>query len=128
MDNAEVLRRAVDELWNVGRLDEYMEIYADDAELQPNASFPDLGVTISGKDAIHKFFRNINTPTTWEKMQTVGDKVIASFQWDSGSAGGSPTWTLVYTFNPDGLVVRAQYFQDRLDALCAAGFTTPAEA
>ena len=128
MDNAEILRRAVDELWNVGRLDEYMEIYADDAELQPNASFPDLGVTINGKDAIHKFFSKINTPTTWKKFQTVGDKVIASFQWDSGSAGGSPTWTLVYTFSQDGLVVRAQYFQDRLDALCAAGFTTPAEA
>jgi hypothetical protein len=121
MDNVEILRRAVDDLWNAGRLDEYMEIYAEDAELQPNASFPDLGVTISGKDAIHRFFKKINTPTTWKDFQTIGDKVIASFQWDSGDAGGSPTWTLVYTFK-DGLVVRAQYFQDRLDALCAAGF------
>jgi len=121
MDNVEILRRAVDDLWNVGRLDEYMEIYADDAELQPRASFPDLGVTITGREAIHQFFEKINTPVTWGEFQTIGDKVIASFQWDAGSAGGSPTWTLVYTFRA-GLVVRAQYFQDRLDALCAAGF------
>src|SRR5438309_2268370 len=45
MDNAAILRRAVDELWNVGRLDEYMEIYTDDAPLQPQARFPDLGPT-----------------------------------------------------------------------------------
>jgi len=122
MDNAELLRWAVDELWNHGKLDEYMEIYAEDAELNPKASFPDLGVAVSGRDAIHEFFKAINTPTTWGEFQTVGDKVIASFTWDAGSAGGSREWTLVYTFR-NGLVVRAQYFQDRLDALCAAGFT-----
>jgi len=122
MDNTAILRRAVDELWNVGRLDEYMEIYTDDAELQPQARFPDLGPTITGREAIHKFFAGINLPVTWGEFQTVGDKVVASFTWDAGAAGGSPSWTLVYTFR-DGKVVLAQYFQDRLDALCAAGFT-----
>jgi len=121
MDNTEILRRAVDELWNVGRLDEYMEIYTDDAELQPQARFPDLGPTITGREAIHRFFKGINAPVTWGEFQTVGDKVIASFTWDTGEAGGSPSWTLVYRFR-DGKVVLAQYFQDRLDALCAAGF------
>jgi hypothetical protein len=121
MDNAEILRRAVDELWNAGRLDEYMEIYSDDAELQPQARFPDLGPTITGRNAIHTFFAGVHTPVTWGEFRTVGDKVIASFRWDAGAAGGSPEWTLVYTFR-DGKVTRAQYFQDRLDALCAAGF------
>ena len=126
MDNSELLRWAVDELWNHHKLDEYMKIYADDAELNPKARFPDLGVTVRGREAIHEFFKDINIPVTWREVQTVGDKVIASFTWDTGSAGGSKEWTLVYTFR-NGLVVLAQYFQDRLDALCAAGFT-PAEA
>src|SRR5882724_1362493 len=98
MDNAAILRRAVDELWNVGRLDEYMDIYTADAELQPRARFPDLGPRITGREAIRTSFAGINAPVTWGESQTVGDKVVASFTWDTGAAGGSPTWTLVYTF------------------------------
>ena len=113
MDNAAILRRAVDELWNVGRLDEYMEIYTDDAELQPQARFPDLGPTITGREAIHRFFKGINAPVTWGEFQTVGEKVIASFTWDTGEAGGSPSWTLVYMFR-DGKVVEHWGMNDAL--------------
>jgi ketosteroid isomerase-like protein len=119
--NAEILRRAVEDLWNPGLLDEYMEIYADDAELQPQARFPDLGMTVTGRAAIHQFFKGIHQPVTLGEFQTTGDKVIVSFTWGTDSGGeGSPDWTLVYTFS-DGKAVLAQYFTNRTHALCAAG-------
>lgn len=121
MDNTDILRRAVEELWNPGRLDEYMELYADDAELQPQASFPDLGRTVTGREAIRRFFDGIHQPVTLGEFQTAGDLVIWSFRWGTGAAAGdSPDWTLVYTFR-DGKAVRAQYFEDRSHALQAAG-------
>ena len=50
---------------------------------------------------------------TWQTNPTclrveVGDKVIASFTWDTGEAGGSPSWTLVYTFR-DGRILRIEW-------------------
>lgn len=121
MDNAEILRHAVEDLWNPGRLDEYMELYTDDAELNPQARFPDLGRTVTGREAIHQFFKGIHQPVTLGEHQVVDDRVIWSFRWgtDAGDAG-SPDWTLVYTFR-DGKAVRAQYFQHRADALQASG-------
>ena len=119
MDNAEILRRAVEDLWNAGLLDEYMDIYAEDAELQPRARFPDLGRTVTGREAIREFFKGIHQPVTLGEFQTAGDKVIVSFQWGLGGADGSPDWTLVYTFR-DGKAVRAQYFAERAHALAAA--------
>ncbi|HEV7687147.1 MAG TPA: nuclear transport factor 2 family protein [Acidimicrobiia bacterium] len=122
--NAEILRRAVEDLWNPGLLDEYMEIYADDAELQPQARFPDLGTTVTGRAAIHQFFKGIHQPVTLREFQTTGDKVIVSFTWGTDPGGdGSPDWTLVYTFR-DGKAVLAQYFTNRTHALCAAGLAT----
>ncbi|MDQ1507683.1 MAG: hypothetical protein QOD57_5410 [Actinomycetota bacterium] len=119
--NAEILRRAVEDLWNPGLLDEYMEIYADDAELQPQARFPDLGKTVTGREAIHEFFKGIHQPVTLGEFQTTGDKVIVSFTWGTAPGGdGSPDWTLVYTFR-DGKAILAQYFANRTHALCAAG-------
>ena len=119
--NAEILRRAVEDLWNPGLLDEYMEIYADDAELQPQARFPDLGMTVTGRAAIHQFFKGIHQPVTLGEFQTTGDKVIVSFTWGSDVGGSaSPDWTLVYTFR-DRKAVLAQYFTNRSHALCAAG-------
>lgn len=120
--NAELLRRAVEDLWNVGRLDEYMEIYADDAQLQPQARFPDLGRTVTGRDAIHEFFKGIHQPVTLGEFQTEGDKVIVSFTWGDEPEVvdvDAPDWTLVYTFR-DGKAVLAQYFTDRSHALAAA--------
>jgi ketosteroid isomerase-like protein len=122
--NAEILRRAVEDLWNPGLLDEYMEIYADDAELQPQARFPDLGKTVTGREAIHEFFKGIHQPVTLGEFQTTGDKVIVSFTWGTAPGGdGSPDWTLVYTFR-DGKAILAQYFANRTHALCAAGLAT----
>ena len=121
MDNAEILRHAVEDLWNPGLLDEYMEIYAADAELQPRARFPEPGRTVTGRDAIREFFDEIHQPVTLGEYQTVGDKVIWSFRWGTDpAADGSPDWTLVYTFR-DGKAVRAEYFQDRTHALQSAG-------
>jgi ketosteroid isomerase-like protein len=126
MDNAEILRRAVEDLWNPGRLDEYMAIYADDAELQPQARFPDYGRTVTGREAIHRFFEGIHQPVRLGEFQTVGDKVIVSFRWGTDADDGveaGPDWSLVYTFS-DGKVVRAQYFVERAHALRAAGLAT----
>jgi ketosteroid isomerase-like protein len=123
VNNADILRHAVEDLWNPGRLDEYMEIYTDDAELHPQARFPDLGRTVSGREAIHQFFKGIHQPVTLGEHQTVGDKVIWSFRWGTGAGNAaSSDWTLVYTFR-DGKAVRAQYFQNRTDALQSAGLT-----
>jgi ketosteroid isomerase-like protein len=124
--NAEILRRAVEDLWNPGLLDEYMEIYADDAELQPQARFPDLGTTVTGRAAIQQFFKGIHQPVTLGEFRTTGDKVIVSFTWGTDPGGdGSPDWTLVYTFR-DGKAVLAQYFTNRTHALCAAGLAAAA--
>jgi hypothetical protein len=123
VNNAEILRHAVEDLWNPGRLDEYMEIYTVDAELNPQAHFPDLGRTVSGREAIHQFFKGIHQPVTLGEYQTGDDKVIWSFRWGTGAGNAaSPDWTLVYTFR-DGKAVRAQYFQNRTDALQSAGLT-----
>lgn len=121
--NAEILRRAVEDLWNPGQLDEYMEIYAEDAQLQPQARFPDLGRTVTGRAAIQEFFQGIHQPVTMGEFQTTGDKVVMSFAWGTDPGpDASFDWTLVYTFR-DGKAVLAQYFAHRAHALAAAGLT-----
>lgn len=122
-DNVELLRRAVEDLWNLGDLDTYMDIYTDDAVLQPDARFPDTGATIKGRDEIHRFFKKIHQPVVFGEMQAVGDKVLASFRWGAklaADAPDKPDWSLLYTYR-DGKAVLAQYFADRDHALRAAG-------
>ena len=73
-----------------------------------------------GKRPIGHF---VHQPVTLGEYQTVDDKVIWSFRWGTGGGNAaSPDWTLVYTFR-DGKAVRAQYFQNRTDALQSAGLT-----
>src|ERR1700754_1875168 len=119
--NIELLRRSVDELWNTGQMDRYMEIYAEDAELQPDAGSP-TGDTVRGREPIQRFFEKIHAPVAPGVFEDHDGGVLMSFAWHAGDAAAStdaqPDWTLIYTFR-DGKVTRAQYFRNREDALSA---------
>jgi ketosteroid isomerase-like protein len=132
--NVTLLRDSVNTLWNHGDVDGFMRPFTEDAELNPEARFPDLGRTVHGRAQITEFMKAIHRPVVLGRVEESGDQVIYSFAWiPEGSTAAdvdadASDWTLVYTF-ADGQIVRAQYFRQRADAIeCAKAHASIAQA
>jgi ketosteroid isomerase-like protein len=113
------MRRTVEELWNRGDLAGFMAAFTEDAELQPQAGYPDGGAVIRGKQEITQFFEGILRPVELGTMQAVGQDVMCSFRWAGSPADTGFDWTFLYRFEGER-IVRARYFTDSGQALRAA--------
>ena len=110
-DKAEQLRAAVEQVWNRGDVDGFMASFADDAELQPDATHPDGGRTITGKADITRFFTLIHRPVDLGSLEVVGSQVMCRFRWADSTPDVAYDWAFLYQFNGDR-VVRARYYRD----------------
>jgi ketosteroid isomerase-like protein len=118
-DRVEHMRRTVEDRWNHGDVAGFMAAFTDDAELQPQAGYPDGGPTVRGKEEITRFFERIHQPVELGSIEEVGDQVMCSFRWSGSRAESGYDWTFLYRFEGDR-IVRARYFQDAGAALQAA--------
>jgi ketosteroid isomerase-like protein len=118
------------ELWNSGDIDEFMALFADDAEVLPAPEFIEGGVK-RGSEEIRGFYAGLRQ--AWEDttvidrdLRALGDQVIQAFEWRAtGEASGIETsseWVSVITFRA-GRIARVQFFSDPADAIEAAGVT-----
>jgi ketosteroid isomerase-like protein len=119
LEPAERLRRAVEQEWNHGDVAGFTRCFAEDAELQPDATYPDGGTTITGRGEITRFFRSIHRPVELGPLSTVGDQVMCRFRWADSSPEVAFDWAFLYRFEGEH-VVRARYYRDADHASLAA--------
>jgi hypothetical protein len=118
-DKSEHLRRTVEDVWNHGDVEGFMVAFADDAELQPEATYPDGGPTVTGKAAITRFFHKIHRPVELGALEEIGDQVMCSFRWSGSAPETRYDWAFLYRFDGDR-IVRARYYRDVEHARSAA--------
>ena len=109
-DPVEHLRRSVEEFWNVGDVATFMEPFAEDAVLAPQADVDDDGPLIHGKAAITRFFERTHRPVEWTSLRAVGEsQVLASFRRAGTSEAAEDEWVLLYEY-AGRTIVRARYY------------------
>jgi long-subunit acyl-CoA synthetase (AMP-forming) len=109
-DPVEHLRTSVEKYWNVGDVAAFMEPFAEDAVLAPQADTDDDGPLIHGKDKITRFFERTHRPVVWTSLRAVGEsQVLASFRRQGTPEAAEDEWFLLYEY--DGrTIVRARYY------------------
>jgi len=122
-----LLGRATD-AWNAGDFEVFIGSFSADAVVVSDPRFP-AGGTFEGRDAIRGFFEDVQTDwqggsrVDYHELREVGGRVFGAFTWSGrGKASGVDTsidiavlWTI-----RDGVIVRAEYFFERDEALKAA--------
>jgi ketosteroid isomerase-like protein len=126
-ENVEILRR-LHEALNRGDLDNAVQYLHPEVELRPGIVAPDQSSLYRGRDGVQQFFETVYE--AFEEQRTdigeiieVGDRVLAVEDWRvRGRDGIELQFEVIdlYTFR-DGLIVRADGFVDRSEALEAAG-------
>jgi ketosteroid isomerase-like protein len=127
-DGLQVTRRWF-ETWNAGDLDGFIELYSEDAEMIPPASWVETG-TINGRAGIRQFFMGLKE--AWEGEDTAvlqelfpaGEDVVSRMDWQvKGRASGIDTHLAITNVNTivDGKIVRQRHYLDHGEALEALG-------
>lgn len=110
-DKVEHMRHTVEDVWNHGDVEGFMVAFVDDAELQPEAGYPDGGPTITGKPEITRFFHKIHRPVELGTLEEIGDQVMCSFRWQGSPPETSYDWAFLYRFAGDR-ILRARYYRE----------------
>jgi ketosteroid isomerase-like protein len=126
-ENVEILRRLHRAL-NRGDLDNAVQHLHPDVELRPGIVAPDQSSLYRGRDGVKQFFATVYAAFEEQRIDIgeiieAGDRVLAVEGWRvRGRDGIELDFEVidVYTFR-DGLIVRADGFVDRDEALEAAG-------
>jgi uncharacterized protein (TIGR02246 family) len=123
------LVRAWFDAWNNGDMDTFVAMFAADAEMLTDPSFPEAG-QFRGRQAIRNWSKGLTE--SWEGQSQVvikelfqaGDCVVAWWDWAArGLASGMETrmdLTSLHTIE-NGKIVRLQYFFNHDEALEAVG-------
>jgi len=129
-ENVEIVRRFF-AAFTAGDMDAFMALFADDAVVETDPSFPEGG-TLVGPEAIRRFHEGLREgwrgggEVVAKDVRTARDRVFASFDWTAiGEASGIQTssqWYLVFWLS-DGKIARFRYFRSRAEALEAAGLS-----
>jgi ketosteroid isomerase-like protein len=125
--NVEVMRRGID-AWNRDDRDEWLAVFAPDAEWHTTGRFADRGV-YRGREALVRYWAEFREDveelgSAVSEIRAVGDKVlVAATAMGRGRRSKAsfevPVW-FVTTFR-DGLVVRVETHDDPEPALEAVG-------
>jgi ketosteroid isomerase-like protein len=126
-ENVEVMREGID-AWNRDDRDEWLAVFAADAEWHTTGRFADRGV-YRGREALARYWLEFREDveelsTSVAEIRAVGDKVMVAATATgrgrrSKAAFGVPVW-FVSTFR-DGLVVRVETHDDPQQAFEAVG-------
>jgi len=125
-ENVEIARRGV-EAWNTGGPDALSRFWAEDIVWHDAPNVPD-GSVYEGREATVEHLRQMVAATPFqldvEELIDLGDQVFCAFRMhvhgpQSGLDIDGP-WLQVLEMR-DGLAVRIRNFQDRTQALEAAG-------
>ena len=114
--------------FNRGDLDDALQYLHPEGELRPGIVAPDQRSRYRGRDEVKEFFESIYDAfaEVWAELGEVlerGDRILAVERWRvRGRDGIKLDFEVidVYTFR-DGLLVRADGFRDKAEALKAAG-------
>ena len=125
----EIVRR-LHEALNRGDLDDAVQYMHPEVELRPGIVAPDQRSLYRGRDGVKRFFETIydafeEVRAEIEETIDAGEQVFAVERWRvRGRDGIELDFEVidVYTFR-DGLMVRAEGFLDRAEALEAAGLS-----
>jgi len=127
-DNVKLIRRSF-AVFTAGDMDAFADLFADDAVVQTDPSFPEGG-TLVGQEPIRRFHEGLREG--WHgggeviatEVRAAGDRVFATVDWTAtGEASGIETtsrWHIVIWVR-DGKIARWQYFRESAEALDAAG-------
>jgi ketosteroid isomerase-like protein len=126
-ENVEVMREGID-AWNRDDRDEWLAVFAPDAEWHTTGRFADRGV-YRGREALARYWLEFREDveelsTSVSQIRAFDDKVLVAATATgrgrrSKAAFEIPVW-FVSTFR-DGLVVRVETHDDPEQALEAAG-------
>lgn len=121
--------------WNRGELDFMLELYAEDAVYDVSAVFTDVE-PVSGHRDILRYWRELQE--TWgggirtdplEAFDLGDARHVLDFRvWGKGTRSGvevNQRLAFLYTFRPDGKIIRAQLFPDVAAAISAAESAAP---
>jgi ketosteroid isomerase-like protein len=118
-DKAEHMRSSVEREWNHGDVAGFVAAFTEDAELQPDARYPEGGRTIVGKADITRFFTSIHRPVELGAMSVHGPQVMCRFRWADSAPDVAFDWAFLYRFDGER-IVRARYYRDYEHARLAA--------
>ena len=123
------------ECWNRDELELMLEIYAEDAVFDVSAVFTDVAPTHGHQDML-RYWKELRE--TWGggmradplELLDVGDGryVLDVRLWGTGTLSGiaiDQRFAFLYTFRPDGKVIRAQLFPDVAAAVSVAESSSP---
>ena len=128
-ENEELVRASV-EAYNAGNREAFLELFAEDVEIRPDASrFPEAE-PFRGREEFGRFLADIDEGWASSgraelgEVLSVGDRVVVRGPWGgTGRASGidlRSDLTAIYTFR-DRKVVKLEFFFDHAKALEAAG-------
>ncbi len=121
---------ALNDAHNAGDLDRWIEFYAPDVEVIPDASaFPESS-PFRGRDQLRSWLEDVRITLVgerWEivEMQPVGaEHILVRYEWSGmGAASGikaSSGITAIHAVR-DGRIARSEFYFDHEQALRAAG-------
>jgi ketosteroid isomerase-like protein len=126
-ENVEIVRRGID-AWNRADHDEWLAVFAPEAEWQTTGRFADKGV-YRGREGLADYWTEFRedieeVSSSISQIRAIGDKVFvaatATGRGRRSKAGFEvPVW-FVMTFR-GGMVVRVETYDDPEQALEAAG-------
>ena len=119
-ENVEVVRRSL-AAYRTGDHDSYVEFFAEDVQVCPDAGFPDAQ-PFRGREKFRRFVADIDqgfegsaTADVGEVL-AVGDRVVARADWPQRASGIDlrSSLTSVYAFR-DGQITKIEYFFDHAE-------------
>jgi ketosteroid isomerase-like protein len=128
-ENVEVVRRSLD-VWNAGDLPRWISMHHPDVEVVPPDDWPEAEPPRSREEWLAQARRLIES---WAEQRVdakrtvdMGDRVVVLFEWVTRGRGSQIDLTremaLIATVR-EGLITRAEYYNDHAGALEAAGLT-----
>jgi ketosteroid isomerase-like protein len=131
-ENVELVRSAI-EAYRAGDRDAYVDYFAEDVEVCPDASRFVETKPFRGREEFRRFIADLDQ--SWEggasaseirELLPVGDRVLARTDWGGrGRASGIDVRSSLTAINTvrDGEIVKIEYFFDHAQALEAAGLS-----